>query len=41
MLGVDGIELDEPLDVDMAEDDRSVVEVVAPEDLGLTVADYL
>jgi len=41
VLGVDGLELDEPVDVDMAGDDRSVVEVVAPEDLGVTVSEYL
>jgi hypothetical protein len=41
VLGADGIELDEPVDVDMDADERSVVEVVAPEDLGLTVSDYL
>ncbi len=41
VLGVDGIELDEPIDVDMAQDERSVVEVVAPENLGVTVSEYL
>jgi HD-GYP domain-containing protein (c-di-GMP phosphodiesterase class II) len=41
VLGVDGLELEEPVDVDMAGDDRSVVEVVAPEDLGVTVSEYL
>jgi HD-GYP domain-containing protein (c-di-GMP phosphodiesterase class II) len=41
VFGPDGIRLEAPHDVDLAGDERDVVEVVDPEGLGIAVADYL
>ena len=36
-----GHELDAPVDVDLAEDERSIVEVVDPDSLQLSVSDHI
>lgn len=41
VFGPGGIESDTPIDVDLAQDDRDVVEVVDPESVGIVVADFL
>ena len=41
VFGADGVEVETPEDVDLASDDREIVEVVDPESLQLIVSDYL
>ncbi|GAB4279541.1 MAG: hypothetical protein Kow0056_12860 [Coriobacteriia bacterium] len=41
VFGPDGLPLDPPSDVELADDGREIVEVVDPDALGIEVADYL